>query len=275
MRGPFPYIGGKSRLAAQLIAWFPPHTTYVEPFCGGAQVFFQKPPSRVETINDLDGEVVNFLRICQHHHEELIRCVRFTVTSRRWYELFKRQDPDTLTDIQRAARFLYIRKNTYAGRVRSPTFNANVLQAGRFKPSQIAELLAATAKRLERVQIENRDVHAVLDEYDRPSTLFYLDPPYVAMPFYRFNFADADFDRLATRLATLRGKFLLSINDHPRAREAFRAFQVREVSVLYSIRGKDAHPHELVFSNFDLATTEPVVGDTNSAIQSGADGHVV
>lgn len=68
MRGPIPYLGGKSRLAERLIALFPPHTTYVEPFAGGAQVFFHKEPSKVEVLNDLDGELVNFLRICQLHH---------------------------------------------------------------------------------------------------------------------------------------------------------------------------------------------------------------
>lgn len=255
MNGPFPYIGGKRRLAAQLVAWFPPHTTYVEPFCGGAQVFFQKEPSPVEVLNDLDGELINFLRVCQHHHDELIRSLRFAISSRRWYDLYRRQDVETLTDIQRAARFLYLQKNTYAGRVRSQSYNSNVLQAGRFKPTHVAALLTETAKRLERVQLENRPYDRVLTYFDRPTTLFYCDPPYVGLPFYKFNFSDADFDRLAHQLGTLQGKFLLSINDHPRAREAFRAFSVREVAVTYSLHGKNVHPHELVFSNFELSPT--------------------
>ena len=70
MAGPLCYIGGKHRLANAIIPLFPPHTAYVEPFAGGAQVFFHKKPSKVELLNDLDGEIVNFFRICQSHHEE-------------------------------------------------------------------------------------------------------------------------------------------------------------------------------------------------------------
>ena len=73
MIGPLAYIGGKRRLAPALSRLLAPHVTYVEPFAGGAQVFFHKTPSRVEVLNDLDGEVVNFLRICQQHPEELLR----------------------------------------------------------------------------------------------------------------------------------------------------------------------------------------------------------
>ena len=77
MIGPLPYVGGKNRLARQIIALLPPHQTYVEAFAGGAQIFFHKGPSPVEILNDLSGEVVNFLRVCQLHHEELIRYLHF------------------------------------------------------------------------------------------------------------------------------------------------------------------------------------------------------
>src|SRR5450759_5529755 len=70
MVGPLAYIGGKNRLAAKIISLLPEHTTYVEPFAGGAQVFFHKRPSEVEVLNDLDGEIVNLLRVCQWHHSE-------------------------------------------------------------------------------------------------------------------------------------------------------------------------------------------------------------
>jgi DNA adenine methylase len=77
MVGPLPYIGGKRTLAKQIIALFPEHTTYVEAFAGGAQVFFAKEPSKVEVLNDLDGEIVNFFRVVREHYEELIRYFRF------------------------------------------------------------------------------------------------------------------------------------------------------------------------------------------------------
>src|ERR1700722_13963413 len=106
MIGPLPYIGGKRALAKQIIDIFPKHTTYVETLAGGAQVLFRKEPSKVEVLNDLDYEVTNFFRCCQLHHEELVRYLRYTLASRRWFEIMRDSDPSILTDIQRAARFL-------------------------------------------------------------------------------------------------------------------------------------------------------------------------
>ncbi len=80
---PLSYIGGKRALAKQVISVLPKHRTYVEPFAGGAQVFFHKEPSRVEVLNDLDNEIVNFFRVCQQHYEELLRYFRFCLVSRK------------------------------------------------------------------------------------------------------------------------------------------------------------------------------------------------
>ena len=87
MTGPLAYIGGKNRVAKKIIEIFPEHTTYVEAFAGGAQVFFHKEPSKVEVLNDMDGEIVNFFRICQVHYEELLRYSRFVLVSRKWFDL--------------------------------------------------------------------------------------------------------------------------------------------------------------------------------------------
>src|ERR1700756_5339137 len=122
MAGPLSYIGGKNRLAKRVIEIFPEHTTYVEAFAGGAQVFFHKEPSKIEVLNDLDGEVVNFYRVCQSHHEELIRYMRFMLLSREWFERLQKTPPACLTDIQRAARYLYLQKISFGGRVRSQSY---------------------------------------------------------------------------------------------------------------------------------------------------------
>src|SRR5207249_10102191 len=87
MTGPLSYIGGKNRLARQIISLLPEHITYVEPFAGGAQVLFHKQPSNVEVLNDLDFEVVNFFRVCQWHYGELVRYLRFCLISRKLHEL--------------------------------------------------------------------------------------------------------------------------------------------------------------------------------------------
>jgi DNA adenine methylase len=118
MKGPLSYIGGKNRIAAQIIARFPKRSTYVEAFAGGAQAFFRKEPSTVEVINDLySGELVNFFRVCQSHYQELIRSLNFILLSRKWYSFLIKTPPEILTDIQRAARYFIIQKCSLGGMV--------------------------------------------------------------------------------------------------------------------------------------------------------------
>lgn len=178
MIGPIPYIGGKNRLASQIIAMLPEHTAYVEPFAGGAQVFFRKEPSEVEVLNDLDFDIVNFYRVCQSHYEELVRYLRFTVASRRWFEILRGTDPATLTDIQRAARFLYLQKNAFGGLIVKQHYHYGVTKSINFNPLRIPIVIEAAHKRLANAQIESLPYEQILEKYDRPTTLFYLDPPY-------------------------------------------------------------------------------------------------
>jgi DNA adenine methylase len=251
MIGPASYIGGKRKIAKKIIAMFPEHTTYVEAFAGGAQVFFQKQPSRVEVLNDLDGEILNLFRMCQQHHEELLRYFRFVLVSRKWFELLKATDPATLTDIQRAARYLYILKSSFASLVRHPNYHWHVVQPPGFNLERLPQLLHNAHKRLERTQLECLPYEEVLRRYDRPTTLFYLDPPYYGRKLYRYNFEPADFGKLAERLQTVRGKFILSLNDVPEVRALFIRFHIEEVQLSYSAQKVSGRRYpEVLIMNF-------------------------
>jgi len=251
MIGPIAYIGGKNRLAAQIITLFPEHTTYVEAFAGGAQVFFRKQPSKVEVLNDKDYEVTNFFRCCQSHSEELIRYLRFTIASRRWFDILNSTDPATLTDIQRAARFLYLQKNCFSGLVIKQHFHYGVTQPSNFNPERIPIALEETRKRLARVQIESLPYEEVLKKYDRPTTLFYLDPPYWDRKLYKFNFKEEDFRAMQQRLGDLKGKFILSLDDHPKVREVFKGFHMKRTEIHYTAqREAGALFGELLIMNF-------------------------
>jgi len=257
--GPLAYIGGKRRLAPRLIALFPPHTTYVEPFCGGAQVFFHKPPSRVEVLNDLDGEVVNFLRVCREHPEELARVLQYLVPSRALFGQFAEQNPAILTDVQRAARFLYLQKNAFGGQIVRRTYHTCVVKPSNFNPTRLPNQIRRAAERLQRVQIEHWPYERVLERYDRPSTFFYVDPPYIDIQLYRHNLSQDQFVALAKRLTALRGRFLLSINDHPLARDTFGDFDVRQIVVPYTATRRVPRVSELLVSNFSWPTRlEPI-----------------
>lgn len=234
MQGPFPYVGGKNRLAKKIIALLPEHTTYVEPFAGGAQVFFNKQPSPVEVLNDLNEDIVNFFRVCQSHYEELIRYLRFSVASRRVHALLTDTPPQILTDIQRAARFFYLQKNSFGGLVVRRNFHYSVVARPNFKPERIPDLLANTHRRLEKTQIECLPYQDVIKKYDRPTTFFYLDPPYWDRELYKYNLKEADFVSLEKLLRRIKGKFMLSLNDVPEVRKLFSRFKISDVMLAYS-----------------------------------------
>lgn len=251
MRGPIAYIGGKRAIAKQIIAVLPNHTTYAEIFVGGGQVFFAKPPSKVEIINDLDGEVVNFFRVAQRHYEELIRYMRFTVVSRACFNRLLAANVEDLTDVQRAARELYLQKTSYAGRVRNQNFRIGIVQPPSFNPERLPALIEETHHRLARVQIECLPYEKVLTKYDSPTTCFFADPPYFGVKHYKFNFEPEDFRLLAERLGKLKGRFVLSLNDVAEVRTIFKSFHFRSIEMPYTAQKVAGRRfRELLITNF-------------------------
>jgi len=253
MVGPLAYLGGKNRVAKKIISYFPEHNCYIEPFCGGAQVFFHKEPSSVEILNDLDEEVFNFLRVCQLHEQELVRYLQFCTASRKWFELFQKQDPQSLSDIQRAARFFYLQKNCYGGLINRKSFSISVKDGSNYNPHRIPLVLHLAHERLLQVQLESLPYQEIIKRYDRPDTFFYLDPPYFGLPYYKFNFKEEDYVELAGLLKTIKGKFLLSLNDTPEVRRIFADFTITGLTFTYSAQQKSGKTYkEVLISNYSL-----------------------
>ncbi len=273
MVGPLAYLGGKNRVAQKIISVIPEHTCYIEPFCGGAQVFFHKEPSQVEILNDRDEDIFNFLRVCQLHHQELVRYLQFCTASRKWFELFQKQDPKTLSDIQRAARFFYLQKNCYGGMVTRKNFAVSVQDGSNYNPHRIPMVLHMAHERLLQVQLECLPYQEILRKYDRETTFFYLDPPYFGLPYYKFNFTEANYVELASLLKTLKGRFLLSLNDRPEVREIFNDFKIHGLIFSYSSQRKAGKIYkEVLISNYSMPL-ETINGGpparANSAATSG------
>lgn len=169
-----PWIGGKRRLVDLLLSRFPPHSCYVEVFAGGAAVFFARNPADVEVLNDVNGDLVNLYRVVTHHLEEFVRQFKWAITSRQVFKWLQDTRPETLTDIQRAARFFYLQQQSFGGKVAGTATTAPAINLLR-----IEENLSAAHMRLASgTYIENLDWATCIDRYDRPHTLFYLDPPY-------------------------------------------------------------------------------------------------
>lgn len=234
MNSPLSYLGGKSRLADRIVRLIPEHTCYCEPFCGAAWVFFAKAPSKAEIINDADGELVTFWRVIQNHLEEFLRYYRFAIVSREIFDLENKKNPATLTDVQRAVRYYYLQKIGFGGRTHSRTFGTGTDSPPRLNLTTIEERLLEVHWRLSKVTIEHLDACECIRLYDRPHTFFYIDPPYWATAGYAVPFGESDYTRLASVLAKVKGRFILSLNDHPSVRKIFRRFRIRKISTTYS-----------------------------------------
>jgi DNA adenine methylase len=235
----------------------PDHVCYCEAFCGASWVLFAKPPSKSEVINDADNELVTFWRVIQNHLEEFLRYFKYAVTSRRIFELENLKNPETLTDVQRAVRYYYLQRCCFGGKVSGRTFGTTATGPARLNLSNIEERLLEVHWRLSRVTIEHLDACECIRRYDRPTTLFYLDPPYWETCGYAVPFGEEDYSRLRDTLAQVKGRFLLSLNDHPEVRRIFKPFRITKVTTTYSsgngatdpeIRGKEQA--EVVIRNF-------------------------
>lgn len=253
---PAPYLGGKRNLAKRLCAIIEtiPHRAYVEPFVGMGGVFLRRAtPAPVEVINDLSGDVANFFRVVRRHYEPLIEEMRWLIASRAEFDRLRALDPRLLTDIERAVRFLYLQRLTFGGKVAGRTFGVRRDADSRFNLARLRAELKALRDRLEPVTIEQLDYAEVIRRYDGDRTLFYLDPPYDETTGYGLEFGREDYVAMAAQLATIRGKFILSINDTPFVRASFAAFSIDEIetswSVSTAVAGRAKRVTELIISN--------------------------
>lgn len=243
-----PWPGGKRRLLRHLLSEIPDHTTYAEVFAGGAALLLAKEPSAAEVLNDLDGELVRLYRCVQHHLEELVRQFRWSLVSREMFRWTQLQHPETLTDIQRAARFYYMQRTAWGGKVSGRTFGVSPAGPPRLNLLRMEEDLSQAHIRLSRVTIEHLPWRQCIERYDRPGTLFFLDPPYWETEGYGIEFGREQYDELAATMRNLQGKAILTINDHPVMRKAFRGFRVEQVGINYTIGGpKPKKASELIY----------------------------
>lgn len=234
------YIGGKWYLRATICPLLDaiPHTAYVEPFIGMGNVFLGRARrSRVEVINDANDDVATLFRVVQRHPQALCDAIRWQTGGRADYDRLFRIPPDTLTDIERAARFLVLRRLTFSGK--DPYEAGFSVSATTFKgidAPQIMQRIEALHARLARVTIERLDFLDVLKRYDRPQTLFYLDPPYWGCcHLYREGgFGQGRFSELAAALKEVKGRWALSLNDHPEVRKMFAWAALRQVETRYN-----------------------------------------
>lgn len=212
--------GSKWRLARRIAALLPPHTTYLEPFFGSGAVFFVKQPSRLETINDLDGRVVNLFRALRERPAELARAVALTPWARAEYEAVYALPPSA-DPVEEARRFLVRCWQSHGSRIDRRNAWRHGTGGGRARPraytgewAGLGGRLLATAARLRDAQIECRPALELLARHAHAGCLVYADPPYPLATrgdlFYACEMTDADHRALLDALRAHPGPVVVS-----------------------------------------------------------------
>lgn len=230
------YTGGKHKLADWVIAHMPPHQVYCEPYSGGAAVLFRKSLSKVEIINDKWLDLINFFKVLREQPDALIRAIDLTPFARAEYELAYVPSDDPLESARRFYVKVWQSFGAYAGRKSGWRQQRNLHDRGTVITGEWSRLesLNKVAKRLKHILIECDEALTIIDRYDTPETLFYVDPPYVlssrsegSRARYMHEMSNADHIALAERLHTVQGMVLLSGYDCPLYRDLYRDWDVR------------------------------------------------
>lgn len=215
------YPGAKNRLANWIVSFIPEHKVYLEPYFGSGAVFFNKPKSKIETINDLDGEIYNLFRVIREHSDELAKLVEMTPYSREEYEKAYCKNEDD-TDIETARKFL-VRcwlgmgsSNVYKNGFRSSQQGSSPKTTKHW--GEVPERILVSAERLKDAQIERLEALELLKRYDTKDVFTYLDPPYLPGTrkgyLYNHEMTEEDHIKLLEAVVIHPGRFLISGYDN-------------------------------------------------------------
>ena len=219
MKTPITYYGGKQTMLKHILPLIPPHNLYTEAFAGGAAVFFAKEPAKLEVINDLNGEIINFYRTIVSNFEGVKALMEQTLHSRGLHEhaRYVYSNPAFFSKEERAWAFWALSKLSFAGII------GGALGFDKTEPRHPKKLFFAKENfseglktRLERTTIECDCAFKVIKRYDTPEAWHFVDPPYVGsnMGHYSGMFNEQNLRELLDLLASLQGKFMLTMYPH-------------------------------------------------------------
>ncbi len=244
------WIGGKKLLRKKVLEQFPDPETYgryIEVFGGAGWVLFSRDKhAPMEVFNDVNGELINLYRVVKYHPEALQKELEWLFMSREQFFDELNRNTRGLTDIQRAARFFCLIKESFGADCKSFGVRSRVMK-------KTVDYLKEVSDRLNRVVVENHDFEQLIKTYDRPDALFYLDPPYYeAEKYYPDRFNPEDHGRLRDCLGNIKGKFVLSYNDCQQIRNLYEGYTVIEVDRADNLVNKSESRRykELIIKNF-------------------------
>ena len=220
MKAILKYPGGKWRIGEWIVGHFPEHKVYCEPFFGSGAVFFKKNPSYIETINEVDGNIVNLFRVCREQPEALANAMEFTPFSRE--EFIDCYDMTVGDAVERARRTLVRYHQSFGTSNSSRNSWKNTQTAGGPRNATmwnyLPDSIMKCCERLKNAQIENIDGVELIKRYNHPDTLIYCDPPYLQSlrkkKMYAHEFSDERHIELLEALKQSKSKIVLSGYDN-------------------------------------------------------------
>lgn len=261
LRTPISYYGGKQKLVSTILPLIPAHNMYVEPFVGGAAVFFSKQPSEVECINDTNAELINFYRVVKNRYHELSALVRVTLHSRSLHDdawvIYNK--PALFDEVRRAWAVWVLSTQSFSAKLDgSWGYDKGSDTTTRKIGNKRNEFTEELAIRLQHVQLECADALYIIASRDTADTFFYCDPPYFNSNMGHYDgYSEQDFINLLEALAKIRGKFMLSSYPSAPLKQYSKAnkWQTFSVEQGVSVNAKSGYLKrkvEVITANFDL-----------------------
>lgn len=254
------YPGGKGNIVGELVKLVPGHKTYLEPFFGAGTLFFTKEPSKIETINDIDGDIVNLFSVIQNNPKELAARVLVTPYSRDIYNNANKPKRGK-SDIDRAIDLLVRCWMGFGSRGASCKVGFKTDVAGResmyalWDWYKLPERVIEAAERLRKVQIENRPAVDLVRAYNNKDTFMYLDPPYLFETRrrscgnqYTHEMTDKDHEELLNIILQSKANIMISGYDSKLYNNKLRKWRKRTFS---SCASMGAPRREVIWMNYD------------------------
>ncbi len=255
LKAPFAWIGGKSKLADDIVSMFPEHRFYAEVFGGALNVFYRKPypasSRHAEVVNDINGELINLHRIIRTNPQSLSTYLNRLLISREVFADILSGRLRPTNNIERAAFYYYLLSQSFGSK--GTTFAMNAKSR---RPKDIYKEFGQWSRRLKFVTIEHMSFEKLIRTYDKEDAFFYCDPPYVSTESYYQNtggFGEAEHRQLSELLHGIKGKFLLSYNDCELVRELYADMNIKlSKPIDYTLRGAGSKKtvREVFISNY-------------------------
>lgn len=254
------YPGSKWSIADWIIANFPSNyekLTYLEPFFGSGAVFFNKKRSMIETINDLDGNVVNLFKQIRDNPEALSRAIKLTPWARDEYKNSYEMTGETLEDARRFMVRCWQAIGTKTSDISGWSNNIKPIDSGLSRWSRLHEEILRTAQRLSNeklnlVQIENQPAVDLIKRYNRKEVLIYLDPPYVLKTrsgrIYKHEMSNEQHEELLKSVLEHKGYVIISGYDNDIYREYLKDWKRETRTASTEMGGKGT---EVIWMNYE------------------------